>query len=114
MANEQRLLEEAEDKKCNIMQEILKMGLAALKEENMRRRGTERNPKEEDMYFRGNFRVGGEICTKWKFYILYCIFWYLQVCLLRHRDVIYIYIMVILCHLLFDFFDRKRCKYSHG
>ena len=37
MANEQRLLEEAEDKKCKIMQEILHKELAALKEQNMRK-----------------------------------------------------------------------------
>ena len=37
MANEWRLLEEAEDKKHKIMREILQQELAALQEQNMRK-----------------------------------------------------------------------------
>ena len=37
-------------------------------------RGADRNPKEENMYFRGNFRVGGEICRKYKFFYFYIVF----------------------------------------
>ena len=37
MANDWRLLEEAEDEKCKIMQEILHKELAALKDQNMRK-----------------------------------------------------------------------------
>ena len=37
MANEQRLLEEAEDMKCKIMREMLQQELAALQEQNMRK-----------------------------------------------------------------------------
>ena len=72
IANEHRLLEETEDKKCKIMQEILQKELGTLGRGKYEKgRGTERNPKEEDIYFRGNFGVGGEICTKCNFY--FCI-----------------------------------------
>ena len=37
MENEWRLLEEAEDKKCTIMREILQQELAALQEKDMRK-----------------------------------------------------------------------------
>ena len=75
MANKWRLLEEAEDKKWKIMWEILEQELAALKEQNMRKEEEpDRNPKQEDMYFRGNFGVGREICTKCKFFYFYIVF----------------------------------------
>ena len=41
------------------------------------------------------------------FLFLYCIFWYLQVCLLIEMWYLYICVMVILCNLFFDFLIEK-------
>ena len=95
MSNEKRLLEEAEDKKCKFMREILTKGIGSIKRAKYEKgRGADRNPKEEDMYFRGNFGVGGEICTKCKFFI-FILYFLIFTSVFTHRDVIYIYIYML-------------------
>ena len=75
MTNEQRLLEEAEDKKCKIIREMLQQELAALQEQNMiKDQELIEIQKRKDVYFRGSFWVGGEICSKCKFFYFYIVF----------------------------------------
>ena len=40
------------------------------------------------MYFRGNFRVGGEICRKCKFFI-FILYFLICTSVFTHRDVIF-------------------------
>ena len=91
MANKCRLLQEAKDKKCKIMQKILQKELVAIRGKYQKGRGTERNPKEEAIYFTGNFGVGGEICTKCKAFI-FILYYLIFKSVFTHRHVIYIYI----------------------
>ena len=110
MTNEQRLPEEAEDKKWKIIRKMLQQQLAELQEQNM--------IKEQQLIEIQKRKV----CTwrkylSWRrnlqqvqvFLFLYCIFWYLQVCLLIAMSYLYIYMLFWSCviYFFFDFLIEK-------
>ena len=107
MTNEQRLLEEAEDKKCKIITRMLQLQLAELQEQNMlKEQQLMEIQKMKSLYFGGSIWVGGEICSKCKFFI-FVLYFLIFTSVFTDSYVIYyiyIYVMLILCHVLFLIF----------
>ena len=107
MTNEWRLLEEAEDKKQKIITRMLQQQLTELQEQNMWKEQQLMDiQKEKVCTLEEVSELEEKFAASVSFSFLYCIFWYLQVCLLiaMWYLYIYLYVMLILCHLLFLIF----------
>ena len=113
MTNEWRLLEEAEDKKQKMIRKMLQWQLAELQEQNMlREQQLIEIQKQKVCTLEEVSELGGEICSKCKFFI-FILYFLIFTSVFTDSYVIfiyiYIYVMLILCHLFFFFiFDRKR------
>ena len=127
MTNEQRLLEEGEDKKWKIITRMLQQQLAELQEQNMLKEQQLMEIQKWKVYTLEEVSELEEKCAaSVHFSFLYCIFWYLQVCLLIAMWYLYTYVTLVLCHLLFLMFliekdaniyrywlYTKQCKYEN-